>query len=539
MARLFLGLDSSTQSLSAIVIDLDARKIAYETSLKFDQTLPHYRTQNGTLRDQDPLVVHSPPLMWAEALDVLFGQMKDDGVPLREILAVSGSGQQHGSVYLNDHAADALDNLNPAKSLVDNLSDMFARATSPIWMDSSTSAKCAEIRKKLGGIKATAELTGSDTFERFTGPQIRKFYKTEPENYQRTASIALVSSFMASIVAGKIAPIDHGDGSGMNLMDIRKKTWAPDALKATAPRLKRKLPPLTESSKIIGPVSPYFVRKYGLHPNAQALVWSGDNPCSVIGLGLIREGRVAISLGTSDTYFGFMKRCRTDAHGEGHVSVAPTGDYMSLICFKNGSLAREKIRDQYGLGWNGFNKALASTPPGNNGRILLPWFEPEIVPRVNKPGVHRFDLNERDAAANCRAVVEAQMMSMQLHSRWMKVEPKRILATGGGSTNTSILQVMANVMNCPVLRIEVAKSAALGAALRAAHGYLVAQALGTQASVPVKDGKNPSRDPESFRDATDLWQQIIAGFIDPIPNSEIKPNPNTARIYDKLIKKYA
>ena len=177
MARLFLGLDSSTQSLSAIVIDYDARRIVSENSLGFDKMLPHYRTRNGTLRSSDPLVVHSPPLMWVEALDVLFGQMKNDGVPLGEIIAVSGSGQQHGSVYLNDRAAGALGRLNPAKGLAENLSGIFSRSTSPIWMDSSTSVECAEIREKLGGIKATAQQTGSDTFERFTGPQIRKFYK--------------------------------------------------------------------------------------------------------------------------------------------------------------------------------------------------------------------------------------------------------------------------------------------------------------------------------------------------------------------------
>jgi len=534
MARLFLGLDSSTQSLSAIVIDYDARKVAYETSINFDKTLPHYGTQNGTLRaprtpsgQADPLVVHSPPLMWVEALGLLFAEMNKDGVPLGDILAVSGSGQQHGSVYLNDRAADALANLDPAKSLVENLcpegvrgAGVFSRLTSPIWMDSSTSTECAEIRKKLGGVKATAQKTGSDAFERFTGPQIRKFYKTERQNYEKTASIALVSSFMASIIAGKIAPIDHGDGAGMNLMDIRKKTWRPDALKATAPNLKKKLPSLAESSRIIGPVSRYLVNKYGFNPDAQALVWSGDNPCSVIGLGLIQEGMIAISLGTSDTYFGYMKRCRTDAHGEGHVFGAPLfagkeRGYMTLICFKNGSLAREKIRDQYGLDWNGFNRALTSTPPGNNGGIILPWFEPEIIPRVNKPGIHRFDLDERDAAANCRAVVEAQMMSMRLHSRWMKVRPSRIYATGGASTNAAILQVMADVMNCPVLRIEVGKSAALGAALRAAHGWL------------VHIGKKPK------------CEEITAGFTDPVPNSENRPNRWATRVYDKLVEKYA
>src|SRR5208282_1105353 len=178
---------------------------------------------------------------------------------LDKILAVSGCGQQHGSVYLNDRAEAALASLNPNKSLEENLDGVFARKTSPIWMDSSTAKECAEIRKKLDGIRFTASRTGSDTFERFTGPQIRKFYKTEPKAYEKTVHIALVSSFMASLLAGKIAPIDFGDGAGMNLMDIRRKNWNHDALKATAPGLMNKLPPLAASGHVIGPVSRFFV----------------------------------------------------------------------------------------------------------------------------------------------------------------------------------------------------------------------------------------------------------------------------------------
>jgi len=515
MANLFLGLDCSTQSLSAIVIDHDARRIVYNNSLNFDQSLPHYGTTNGTLRSDDPLVVHSPPLMWVEALDMLFGQMKEDDVPLGEVLSISGSGQQHGSVYLNNRASNTLARLRPNQPLVESLRGVFSRATSPIWMDSSTSIECAEIRDALGGLTATAEKTGSDTFERFTGPQIRKFYKTEPDLYAKTANIALVSSFLASIIAGKIAPIDHGDGAGMNLMDIHKKAWHPQALKATAPRLRKRLPSLAPSAKVVGNISPWFARKYGLNAKAKALVWSGDNPCSIIGLGLIRESAMAISLGTSDTLFGYMRRCRVDERGEGNVFGAPTGDYMALSCFKNGSLARERIRDMYKLDWNGFNKALPVTPPGNHGAILLPWFEAEIVPRVNKPGIHRFNLDPCDAAANCRAVVEAQMMSMRIHSQWMKVEPKQIYATGGASTNSAILQIMADVFNCPVLRIEVAKSAALGAALRAVHGWL------------AHSGKRPR------------WQDVVAGFTEPIPGSEIRPNARASRVYDELVEKYA
>jgi len=515
MARLFLGLDSSTQSLSAVLIDLDARKVVCEKSLNFDKSLPQYKTQNGVLPNRDPLVKHSPPLLWVDALDLLFAEMKRDGAPLGDILAISGSGQQHGSVYLNARSARALAHLDAKKSLVENVRGIFSRNTSPIWMDSSTATECAEIRQKLGGIKATANATGSDTFERFTGPQIRKFFKTEPRAYAQTSSIALVSSFMASLLAGKIAPIDHGDGAGMNLMDISKKKWHAGALAATAPQLRKKLPPLAASSKLIGAVSPYFAKKFGVNPKAQIQVCSGDNPCSVIGLGLVREGMTAVSLGTSDTFFGTMKKCCTDERGEGHVFVSPTGDYMTLICFKNGSLAREKIRELYGIKtWDQFGKLVASTKPGNHGAILLPWFEPEIVPRVNRPGIHRFDLDAKDVAANCRAIFEAQMLSMRLHSEWMKVSPRQIYATGGASNNLTLLQVMADVMNCRVLRIEVSKSAALGAALRAAHGYLLKTKHKT------------------------VWEKVVAGFTAPVMDSEIRPNPTAVAIYNKLLQKY-
>ena len=516
MAKLFLGLDSSTQSLSAVVIDLDSRKVVYEKSLNFDQALPQFKTRNGVLPNRDPLVKHSSPLLWAAALYLLFAQMKKDGVALGKVLAVSGSGQQHGSVYLNEKAAEALAALDPKKSLVENLDGVFARKTSPIWMDSSTAKECAEIRKKLGGIKFTASRTGSDTFERFTGPQIRKFYKTDPKSYEKTVSIALVSSFMASLLAGKIAPIDFGDGAGMNLMDIRRKNWNHDALKATAPSLVKTLPLLAESGRLIGPVSPYFVQKYGLNPEALATVWTGDNPASVIGLGLIKPGQVAISLGTSDTYLGTMEKCQTDENGEGHVFGSPTGGYLTLICFKNGSLTREKVRELYKISdWKKFGELVAQTPPGNNGGILLPWFEAEIVPRVNRPGIHRYDLDEKNVAANCRAVFEAQLLSMRLHSQWMQVAPETIFVTGGAAADRALLQVVADVMNCRVLRIEVSKSAALGAALQAAHGWLVAV------------DKNPK------------WDKLVAGFTAPLAGSEIRPDKAAVRVYHKMLEKYA
>ena len=62
---LYLGFDSSTQSLTATVIDVSpaARRVVFQHSLLFDKDLPRYNTTNGVRRHADPLVVTSPPLM--------------------------------------------------------------------------------------------------------------------------------------------------------------------------------------------------------------------------------------------------------------------------------------------------------------------------------------------------------------------------------------------------------------------------------------------------------------------------------------------
>lgn len=511
----YLGIDSSTQSMTGLIIDAEAGRIIAEESINFDAHFKAaYGIENGVI-DLGGGVVHSAPLMWAEALDLLFQILRDRGHDLSQIRAIAGSGQQHGTVYLNDQAARTLGSLDPGRPLKDQLAGIFSRATAPIWMDTSTTVQCREIEERLGGRQALLELTGNTAFERFSGPQIRKFYQTEPEAYARTACICLVSSYIASLLAGKLVPVDPGDGSGTNLMDIRTHQWSSKAMEATAPNLAEKLLPIIPATRIAGPISPYYVARYGFSPDCAVLPFSGDNPCSLIGLGLVAPGQVALSLGTSDTLFACMDAPRVSTQGEGAVFASPDDvHYMALICFLNGSLAREAVRDQYGLDWNGFAQALRETSPGNNGGLMLPYFAPEIVPRVATPGVVRVGLDPGDAPANVRAVIEAQALSSKLHSRWMGVSPSSLYVTGGASANREILQVFADVHHCPVYRFETTSAAALGAALRANYSHQREQ------------GKPCS------------WQEIVAPFTQPVPGSTVYPNPQAAAVYEKLILEY-
>ena len=124
--------------------------------------------------------------------------------------------------------------------------------------------------------------------------------------------------------------------------------------------------------------------------------------------------------------------------------------------------------------WPEFERAiLAQTRPGNEGKLMLPFFVPEMTPKILAP---RVELDGspafrafQDPAASARAVVEAQALSMQQHSAWIGERPRSLRVTGGASKNRGILRVLADVFEAEICTLSVQNSSALGGALRAAQ----------------------------------------------------------------------
>ena len=123
--KLFLGLDLSTQALKAMIID-QAGQVCHETAVSFDHNLPEFKTKGGVRRDADGLTVTSPSLMWVSALDLLLRRLRTEKKLLAGIVAISGSGQQHGSVYLRQGTASIFNALDPVKSLRVQLANYFS-----------------------------------------------------------------------------------------------------------------------------------------------------------------------------------------------------------------------------------------------------------------------------------------------------------------------------------------------------------------------------------------------------------------------------
>src|SRR5262245_29567005 len=136
---LYLGLDCSTQGLTAIVVDIDgpARRVVFKSSLNFDRDFPEYGTTGGVTRGADDNEVFASPLMWADALDRMMARLaRAAEIDLDNLRAIAGSAQQHGSVYLNEHAVKAWRTLDPSRPLAPQLPRTLSREMSPVWMDS-------------------------------------------------------------------------------------------------------------------------------------------------------------------------------------------------------------------------------------------------------------------------------------------------------------------------------------------------------------------------------------------------------------------
>lgn len=486
---LFLGFDSSTQSLKATVLDANLN-IVHSDIVNFDSELPRYKTKDGVYRD--PSVngrIVSPTLMWVEAFELMLQRLSSK-LDFGKIVAVSGSGQQHGSVYWKTGSSTKLSALDPKKPLVDQLGDAFSTKESPVWMDSSTTEQCKAIEKAVGGALELSRITGSRGYERYTGPQIRRIFETQPEVYNNTERISLVSSFVASLLIGAYACIDETDGAGMNLMDIKQRAWSKIALQATAPGLEEKLGTLAPAHAVAGVIAPYFVERFHFNKNCLVVQWSGDNPNSLAGLTLNTPGDLAISLGTSDTVFGITNDPQPSLEGHAFPNPVDPKSYMVMLCYKNGSLTREDVRNQCAdKSWEVFAKFLQQTSPLNGGKIGFYYKEYEILPPL-PVGFHRYvlenftgdtldgiserEVDKFDPPSEVRALIEGQLLSLRGHAErfGMPSPPKRIIATGGASANQSILNTVAAIFGCNVYTVQRPDSASLGAALRAAHGWL-------------------------------------------------------------------
>ena len=265
--------------------------------------------------------------------------------------------------------------------------------------------------------------------------------------------------------------------------------------------LAEKLGPVHEDGGAsMGNISKYFVERYGFHPSCSIAPFTGDNPSTILALPL-RPMDAMVSLGTSTTFLMSTPHYKPDPSVHFFNHPTTKGLYMFMLCYKNGGLAREQIRDAISHFsssnqlWTKFDETarttlpLGQSSPSSPMKLGLYFPRPEIVPNL-RAGTWRFNyapftksLTESQdgwslPSDDARIIIESQLLSLRLRSRdlvespgnGLPPQPRRLYLVGGGSRNATIAKIAGEVLGATddVYKLDVGENAcALGAAYKA------------------------------------------------------------------------
>ncbi|MBW2623816.1 MAG: xylulose kinase, partial [Deltaproteobacteria bacterium] len=471
MAGLSLGLDLSTQSITAVVLDIETREIIFSHSLDYraDPRLTgsgigdDYIISPGTPGEAD-----QPPELFYRALDAMFADLVEAGVDLGRVAVINSSGQQHGHVYLNGAAKaifSALQNnrFQCGENLVSLLGGALAYGTAPIWRTSNTASQADFLREHTGGKERMIQLSGSNSPLRFTGAVVRRVGEQFPEAYQATRRIQLISSLCSAILTGNSdVPIDFGNACGMSMMNYHRKTWSRELIKAVAyglpggaKGLRRKLPGLVSPDAIVGSIAGYFSKKYGLNKGCLVAAGSGDNPQTKV----LVSGDL-LSLGTSFVNMVSTDSRALDMNGYANAMYDGIGRAFIFGCRTNGAMVWDMVRAGYGLKKEEYKPTEKLLAAGKPGRNLFFWRpEHESFPVSGTLGQTRIDYSEPSLKADYSGIVDSSLAAVYLNSRdFSRNSDKSLYLTGGAAMSPEVVRRVAAVWNRNTIVIEAGQS---------------------------------------------------------------------------------
>lgn len=491
--KCLIGIDVGTSGVKVLALAEDGQII----SSKIEE-YPLYTPQAGWT-EQDP------DDWWAgtvRALQKVLPACQD-----YVIAAIGLSGQMHGMVALDESR------------------QVVRKAI--LWNDQRTEKQCQEITELAGGLDGLLAFTNNRMLTGYTGGKIRWLQQVEPDNFARTRIILNPKDYIRFKLTGECIT-EVSDASGTGFFDVRNRIWSSPLLEKVG--LDQALfPPVVESTAIAGRINADAARETGLPEGIPVAGGGGDAVISTTGLGLIRPGRIGVTLGTSGVVAMGLPSFQANPQGSlqlfcGNmpgsytamgVTLAAAGSYQ---WFRN-ALGQFEDSEARQLGKNVFqllDAAAAATPAGADGLIFLPYLTGERCPvnDANARGafIGLTSLHEKGHFA--RSVMEGVAYSLRqvyeliigTNRQW--IESGEVVLAGGGAVSPLWRQIFADVFNLPARTVfGSAEGGSFGAALVA----------GVTAGI--------------WTDLPDAVKLVR-------PESETLPIPENVPVYEKLFQRY-
>jgi xylulokinase len=441
---LLLGIDLSTTGAKALLIDPAGRVVGSATT-PLSLSSPH------------PLWSEQEPREWWEATANSIQQvLAETSLAGDDIVAIGLTGQMHGLVVLDDEGQV----LRPAI----------------LWNDQRCGAECDEIRARVS-LDRLVQITGNDALTGFTAPKILWLETHEPEIYQRIRHVLLPKDYIRFKLTGALA-MDKADGSGTMLFDLRKRDWSPDILEALHIPAEW-LPPTFEGHETTSEVTKEVAELTGLRAGTPVVAGGGDQAAGAVGVGVVRPGSIAVTLGTSGVVFAATESPLIEPAGRLHAfchAVAGRWHLMGVMLSAAGSLQWYHDKFSRDRSFSEIVGDAAEVPAGSEGLLFLPYLSGERTPHPDPFARGAWvGLTGRHGPAHLtRSILEGVAFGLKdmfcLMNDVGLAAVDQIRLAGGGAKSSLWRQILADVFDAELVTVNTTEGAAFGAALLAGVG---------------------------------------------------------------------
>ena len=431
---MYLGLDIGTSSVKAVLVDA-AGRVAAVASRALDVSHPHLLWSEQNPED------------WVEAAVAAVDELASThSAAVAAVRGVGLSGQMHGATLLDAKGTP----LRPAI----------------LWNDGRSHLECRELEARLPELPA---ISGNLAMPGFTAPKLLWVRKHEPEIFARTAKVLLPKAYVRFRLTGEMVE-DMSDASGTLWLNVGQRQWSEEILAACGMSLAQ-MPSLVEGSAASGRLTASLTARWGMRPGVVVAGGAGDCAASAIGLGAIAPGQAFLSLGTSGVLFAVTDRFAPNAASAVHAfchAIPGTWHQMGVMLSAAASLAW--LAGILGTREAELLKAFGAVVDVPSPVKFLPYLSGERTPLndAEASGLLAGLRSDTSRSEIVQAVLEGVAFAARDNLRALAqagTHLTEIDLVGGGSRSPLWAQIVADVLDLPVHRVEEGEvGAALGAA---------------------------------------------------------------------------
>ncbi len=427
-----MGLDIGTSSVKGVLLTTDGRVI---TSAKGVFTYQQFPNGGLEVDAKDFLNV---------CLDTMkrLAKAAGDGV-IKGVCASSAS----GNLLLLDQDG------NPSTGIIN-------------WQDKRVTEEAKEILGEMDPDAFYKCIGWPFGYKAFPLAQLCYIKKHDPELLTSCSAVCMSTEYLYYALTGKWG-ITTSAGTTFYLIDQEKGCYI-DSLLDTLEIDKAKLPPILPCSHVLGGIKEEMAEACGIPAGTPVVLGTFDHPSAARGAGILKEGEMLLSCGTSwVAFFPISSREKgTDAGMLIDPFLTPDGCYGAMTSVASLSariqLYVHRFIDDSNEAFQKLSALAATSKPGANGLCINPTLEPDEK--------HILTYDKADIA---RAIMEGTVTLLKARLDFLAekgITAKSAVMVGGPSEDPMWITLIEEMCGLSVRVVHGAFAGAVGAAVIAGVG---------------------------------------------------------------------